>query len=98
MTTIAIISIMSLLSLLFSGITVWFSIHAYCKVVGMEHSTHQVQYMPMEEYKSFQEAVNDNDDHYPDKMGMPITDPEEKEKKRQDALLEGFEQMYQQED
>ena len=82
------------LALLFSGATVYFSIHAYCKVIGLENSTHQVQYMPVQEYSSFQEAVIDNKDEYADKMGVPITDPEEKEKIRHRKLMEGFEEAY----
>ena len=84
----------SYLALLFSGVTAFFSIHAYCKVVGMEHSTHQVQYMPVQEYGSFQEAIQENKDEYKDVMGMPITDPEEKEKVRHRKLMEGFEEAY----
>lgn len=70
---------------------------AYCKVVGLENSTHQIQYMPVQEYGSFQEAVEKNEDKYTDMRGLPITDPEEKEKKRQEKLLEGFSAMYSEE-
>lgn len=70
---------------------------AYCKVIGLENSTHQVQYMPVEQYSSFQESIKESKEEYKDPMGMPITDPEEKEKIREKKLLEGFEQMYNQE-
>lgn len=97
MTTITIISILTGLALLFSLCTVGFSIMAYCKVIGLENSTHQVQYMPVEQYSSFQESIKESKEEYKDPMGMPITDPEEKEKIREKKLLEGFEQMYNQE-
>lgn len=35
-------------SFMFTAITAVFSILAYAKVVGMEKSTHQIQYVPME--------------------------------------------------
>lgn len=35
-------------SFMFSAITAVFSILAYAKVVGMEKSTHQIQYVPMD--------------------------------------------------
>ena len=53
--------------------------------------------MPMQEYGSFQESIEKNEDTYKDPMGMPVTDPEEKEKIRHKDLLKGFEQMYSEE-
>lgn len=40
--------VLSLLSIILCSITVVFSILAYSRVVGMEKSTHQVQWMPIE--------------------------------------------------
>lgn len=40
--------ILSSVSILFTGITAFFSILAYSKVVGLENSTHKVQYVPMD--------------------------------------------------
>lgn len=37
----------SLVSIIFTGITAFFSIVAYCKVVGMEKSTHKIEWMPL---------------------------------------------------
>ena len=39
--------ILSLLSIILTSITAIFSFMAYCKVIGMEKSTHQVAYMPV---------------------------------------------------
>lgn len=36
----------SISAILFSGVTAVFSILSFCKVVGMEKSTHRIQYMP----------------------------------------------------
>lgn len=89
--------VFSLLAILLTCVTAGFSILSYCKVVGMEKSTHQVQMMPMEEYTTFQKAINENDDVYYDKMGKEITDPIEKEKIREKELLKSFEEAYTQE-
>lgn len=94
MTTITIISILSGLAILFSLCTVGFSIMALIKVIAMEKSTHQIQYMPVAEYGSFQEAIEKNEDLIKDEADMPITDPEQKEKVRERRLMEQFEGMY----
>ena len=39
--------ILSITSILFTGLTAVFSILSYAKVVGMEKSTHQVQWVDM---------------------------------------------------
>jgi len=39
--------VIGLSAILFSGVTAGFSILAYCKVVGLEKSTHKVQFMPV---------------------------------------------------
>ena len=36
----------SISAILFSGVTAVFSVLSFCKVVGMEKSTHRIQYMP----------------------------------------------------
>ena len=41
-----IFDVLSVSAILFSGVTAVFSVLAYAKVVGMEKSTHQIQYMP----------------------------------------------------
>jgi len=41
--------VLSLVSILFTLVTAIFSVLAYSKVVGMEKSTHQVAWMPVEE-------------------------------------------------
>ena len=41
--------VLSIVSILFTGITAFFSIMAYAKVVGMEKSTHQIQWVPVDE-------------------------------------------------
>lgn len=44
--TIEIVSqILSIAALLFAAITAVFAILAYCKVVGMEKSTHRIEYI-----------------------------------------------------
>ena len=98
MMTITTVSLLiAALALLFSVCTVSFSILAYCKVVGLENSTHKVQYMPMEEFDQFkderieEEAENEEDDA---PMGMPLSGAEKKEKKRIEKLQENFGQMY----
>lgn len=40
--------ILSLVSILFTMVTAIFSLLAYAKVVGMEKSTHQIQWMPVD--------------------------------------------------
>ncbi len=37
--------VVGLSAILFSGVTAVFSILAYCKVVGLEKSTHKIEYM-----------------------------------------------------
>ena len=84
------------LALLFSICTVSFSILAYCKVVGLENSTHKVQYMPMEEFDQFKnESVEEEEAQKEEEpMGMPMTGAQKKEKKRIEKLTENFGQMY----
>jgi hypothetical protein len=45
MTTEIIYAVLSITATLLSCITAIFAILAYCKVVGMEKSTHRIQYM-----------------------------------------------------
>jgi len=48
--TIEIITlVLSLVAVLFTGVTSIFAVLAYAKVVGMEKSTHQIQWMPVDE-------------------------------------------------
>ena len=42
--------ILSIVSILFTGVTAFFSIYAYATCVGLEKSTHQVQMVPLEGY------------------------------------------------
>jgi hypothetical protein len=46
---IEILVVISLVSILFSALTVGFSIKAMIEVKAMQRSTHQIQYMPMDE-------------------------------------------------
>lgn len=36
-------------AMLFSLVTAVFSVLSYCKVIGMEKSTHQIQYIPLDD-------------------------------------------------
>lgn len=47
-------------ALMFSAVTAIFSILSYAKVVGMEKSTHQIQYMPIEQPGAENESPNFN--------------------------------------
>lgn len=58
MTNVAII--LSILSILFTMITAIFAFLAYAKVVGMEKSTHQIQWMPVEDTKNTGEDLTKN--------------------------------------
>lgn len=49
--------IFSIVSILFTGITAFFSILSYSKVVGLEKSTHRIQYVPYD-YESENSTVN----------------------------------------
>jgi len=44
--------ILSLVSVILTSITAIFSILAYAKVIGMEKSTHQIQWQPIPEQES----------------------------------------------
>lgn len=41
-----LVLVISLTAILFSAVTVIFSFAAYAKVVGMEKSTHRIEYVP----------------------------------------------------
>ena len=88
---IEILTIISVLAVLFSMVTCYFSIYAMIKVVGLENSTHKVQYMPMEEYKAIEEHAED-DSIDPERPDLPS--PKKREEKRVENLLEGFDNMY----
>jgi hypothetical protein len=45
-------AVLSLFAVLVSSITAIFSIMAYSKVVGMEKSTHKIQYVPLDSPKT----------------------------------------------
>lgn len=45
---------LALAAIFLSGVTAIFSILAYCKVVGFENSTHQIQYMPAPQPKPYE--------------------------------------------
>lgn len=65
--------IVSIISIILTGITAGFSVFAYAKVVGMEKSTHQVQWVPLDQelksteelekamYKSYGYEAEEND-------------------------------------
>ncbi len=97
-TTTSLTLLMAALALLFSFCTVLFSILAYCNVVGLKNSTHKVQYMPFDEFNNLKgESVDEEDQEEEEKeipLGMPMTGPEKKEKKRIEKLGENFGQMY----
>lgn len=86
---------MAALALLFSFITVLFSILAYCNVIGLKNSTHNIQYVPAEEFDKFgdDEDEEEQEDDEDEEMGMPIS-RKKKEDKREKELLEGFAEMY----
>lgn len=97
-TTTSLTFLMAALALLFSFITVLFSILAYCNVIGLKNSTHKVQYMPFDEFNRFKgENVEDDEDAQEEEeapLGMPMSGQERKEKKRIEKLGENFGQMY----
>lgn len=41
--------ILSIVSTLFTMVTAFFAVLAYAKVVGLENSTHQIQWMPADD-------------------------------------------------
>jgi hypothetical protein len=45
-------TVLSVLAVLVSSITAIFSIMAYSRVVGLEKSTHQIQYVPLDQPKT----------------------------------------------
>jgi len=49
MTALIVAQILSIVAVLFASITSLFAILAYCKVVGMEKSTHKIEYMNPEQ-------------------------------------------------
>ena len=53
--------VVSGLALILSTITVIFSIMAYCKVIGLEKSTHQIQYMPVP-HESVPDSTEEQDE------------------------------------
>jgi len=59
--------VLSLTSILFTGIAMIFSFASYAKVIGIEKSTHQVQYVPLEGGLQGEELVTKmKDTLYPD--------------------------------
>ena len=87
---------MAALALLFSFSTVLFSMLAYCNVIGLKNSTHNIQYMPAEEFDKFGKEDEDDEDDEEEDMGMPMARKkiDKKEKRREKELLEGFAEMY----
>lgn len=83
-----VVLVASLLALLFSICTVGFSILSYCKVVGLENSSHKVQYMPLEQYTDFSKELVENAED-----GQKV-DLEKLEKERKKKLIKGFESAY----
>ncbi len=62
-----LVLVMSITAILFAGVGMVFSFLSYAKVVGMEKSTHRLQYVPMEEGLSGKELVTKmKDTLYPD--------------------------------
>lgn len=51
--------ILSIVSILFTMVTAIFSFLAYARVVGMEKSTHQIQWMPADEVKTGEDMGKD---------------------------------------
>lgn len=78
----------SVLALIFSMTTAAFGILAYCRVVGLEKSTHKVQYIPAQEYSDFTKEISENIDE--DKK----LDLEKLEEKRRKTLIKQFEKSY----
>lgn len=94
MTITNIAIIIASLALLFSICTVIFSILAYSTVVGLKNSTHNIQYMPAEEFAKNFKGEEIEEEIVDKKSGMPIVDPVKKEEIRQKKLLESFAEMY----
>ena len=63
--TTEIYAVLSITATLISCLTAIFAILAFCKVVGMEKSTHRIQYMTPEEMGN-----NPTGKDLADKMGM----------------------------
>ena len=82
----------SVLALLFSFLTAGFSILAYCKVVGLENSTHKVQYVAAQEYSDFTKELSENIQE--DKK----VDLEKLERERKKKLVKSFKESYEMED
>lgn len=86
--TMDINTLISLLAILFSLVTAIFSILSFCKVVGLENSTHKIQYLPLQEYNDFNKEMSENIEE-----GKKI-DLEKIEKERQKKMLKQFEAAY----
>lgn len=70
----------SLLAVILSSITAGFAIFAYCKVVGMEKSTHQVQFM--------------NYDQEEEQKKEKLVTPIDGEEPKKETILDQFRRMY----
>lgn len=86
--TMDINTLISLLAILFSLVTAIFSILSFCKVVGLENSTHKIQYLPLQEYNDFNKEMSENIEE-----GKKV-DLEKIEKERQKKMLKQFEAAY----
>lgn len=80
---------MSILSVILTVITSIFSVLAYARVVGLENSTHKVQYMPLEEYNAFSTNIEEAKDTESSELNI-----EEYEKKRKKQLVKQFQGAY----
>ena len=50
--------VLSLVSILFTAISMPFAILAYCKVVGMEKATHKIEYITPEQMECIKTKMN----------------------------------------
>ena len=81
---INILIVVSLFALVLSAVTAFFSILSYCKVVGMEKSTHQVQWVPVDN-----PSIDEDDDLTRDQDEF-----EEQLRKRDQEVYKKFSKMY----
>ena len=76
----------------FAGVGFILGVHCYCKVIGLENSTHKIQYLPLEDYTSFQKSVEEAQDKETGELNL-----EDYEKKRKKELLKSLTKAYSEE-
>lgn len=94
---VSMMVVTSLLAIIIAVIALVFAILSYAKQIGLEKSTHQIQYVNAESYSELQNSFKEDERTYYDANGDEITDPEKKEELRLKELGRGFEEAYSQE-